>query len=431
LLLGHFGNLYTGQSLITFVIMDSGEGMNEAQAGADFSRYILDRMRQIEERNLALREQKDRVEGEKRLIENQKLKFEREARKLRSELERLRVGPMIVGTIADVLDENRVIVKSSTGPRFVVSLSQFIDEELKVGAQVGLNQQSFAVMCVLPSPRDPAVFGMEIEEAPDVQFSQIGGLETQISEIREIVELPLKRPDLFASVGIDPPKGVLLHGPPGTGKTILAKAVAQSTEATFMRVVGSEFVQKYIGEGARLVRELFELAKSKSPAIIFIDELDAIGARRMDGATSGDREVQRTLMQILAEMDGFDPRGEIKLIAATNRPDMLDPALLRPGRFDRVIEIPLPNREAREAILKIHTRGMSLDRDVNLRLIADLSEGSSGADLKALSTEAGMYAIREERITVYQSDFERAAAKILLKERDHMAEPEGLIQQYI
>ena len=405
--------------------------MNESQAGADFSRYILDRMRQLEERNLALREQKDRVEGEKRLIENQKLKFEREARKLRSELERLRVGPMIVGTIVDVLDENRVIVKSSTGPRFVVSLSQFIEEEIKVGAQVGLNQQSFAVMCVLPSPRDPAVFGMEIEEAPDVQFSQIGGLDTQISEIREIVELPLKRPDLFTSVGIEPPKGVLLHGPPGTGKTILAKAVAQSTEATFMRVVGSEFVQKYIGEGARLVRELFELAKSKSPAIIFIDELDAIGARRMDGATSGDREVQRTLMQILAEMDGFDARGEVKLIAATNRLDMLDPALLRPGRFDRVIEIPLPSKEARESILKIHTRGMNLDRDVNLRLIAELSEGSSGADLKALSTEAGMYAIREERTTVYQSDFEKAAAKILLKDRNHMAEPEGLIQQYI
>jgi proteasome regulatory subunit len=411
--------------------MDSGEGMNESQAGADFSRYILDRMRQLEERNLALREQKDRVEGEKRLIENQKLKFEREARKLRSELERLRVGPMIVGTIVDVLDENRVIVKSSTGPRFVVSLSQFIEEEIKVGAQVGLNQQSFAVMCVLPSPRDPAVFGMEIEEAPDVQFSQIGGLDTQISEIREIVELPLKRPDLFTSVGIEPPKGVLLHGPPGTGKTILAKAVAQSTEATFMRVVGSEFVQKYIGEGARLVRELFELAKSKSPAIIFIDELDAIGARRMDGATSGDREVQRTLMQILAEMDGFDARGEVKLIAATNRLDMLDPALLRPGRFDRVIEIPLPSKEARESILKIHTRGMNLDRGVNLRLIAELSEGSSGADLKALSTEAGMYAIREERTTVYQGDFERAAAKILLKERNQMAEPEGLIQQYI
>jgi proteasome regulatory subunit len=411
--------------------MDSGEGMNESQAGADFSRYILDRMRQLEERNLALREQKDRVEGEKRLIENQKLKFEREARKLRSELERLRVGPMIVGTIVDVLDENRVIVKSSTGPRFVVNLSQFIDEEIKPGAQVGLNQQSFAVMCVLPSPRDPAVFGMEIEEAPNVRFSQIGGLDIQISEIREIVELPLKRPDLFTAVGIEPPKGVLLHGPPGTGKTILAKAVAQSTEATFLRVVGSEFVQKYIGEGARLVRELFELAKSKSPAIIFIDELDAIGARRMDGATSGDREVQRTLMQILAEMDGFDARGEVKLIAATNRLDMLDPALLRPGRFDRVIEIPMPNKDARESILRIHTAGMSLDPDVNLRMISDLAEGSSGADLKALSTEAGMYAIREERTMVYQSDFESAAAKILNKERNRILEPEGLIQQYI
>jgi proteasome regulatory subunit len=388
-------------------------------------------MRQLEERNLALREQKDRVEGEKRLIENQKLKFEREARKLRSELERLRVGPMIVGTIVDVLDENRVIVKSSTGPRFVVNLSQFIEEEIKTGAQVGLNQQSFAVMCVLPSPRDPAVFGMEIEEAPDVRFSQIGGLDTQVSEIREIVELPLKRPDLFTAVGIEPPKGVLLHGPPGTGKTILAKAVAQSTDATFLRVVGSEFVQKYIGEGARLVRELFELAKSKSPAIIFIDELDAIGARRMDGATSGDREVQRTLMQILAEMDGFDARGEVKLIAATNRLDMLDPALLRPGRFDRIIEIPMPSREAREAILKIHTSGMNLDEDVDLKRISDMAEGSSGADLKSLSTEAGMYAIREERTVIYQSDFEGAAIKILHKERNHVSEPEGLVQQYI
>jgi len=403
--------------------------MTDSQAGADFSRYILDRMRQLEERNLALREQKDRVEGEKRLIENQKLKFEREARKLRSELERLRVGPMVVGTIIDVLDENRVIVKSSTGPRFVVNLSQFIEEEVKPGVQVGLNQQSFAVMCVLPMPRDPAVFGMEIEEAPDVDFSQIGGLDPQIEEIREIVELPLKRPDLFAAVGIDPPKGVLLHGPPGTGKTILAKAVAHSTEATFLRVVGSEFVQKYIGEGARIVRELFELAKNKSPAIIFIDELDAIGARRMDGATSGDREVQRTLMQLLAEMDGFDARGEVKLVAATNRLDMLDPALLRPGRFDRVIEIPMPSREARVAILRIHTKDMNLDPSVDLGLIARICESSSGADLKALATEAGMFAIREERTVVYQSDLEMAAAKILPKAK--VSEPEELVKQYI
>ncbi len=403
--------------------------MNESHAGADFSRYILDRMRQLEERNLALREQKDRAEGERRIIENQKLKYEREARKLRSELERLRVGPMVVGTVVDVLDESRVVIKSSTGPRFVVNVSQFLEDSLKPGLNVGLNQQSFAVMCVLPASKDLAIFGMEIEEVPDVDFSEIGGLDTQISEIREIVELPLKRPDLFKKVGIEPPRGVLLYGPPGTGKTLLAKAVAQSTEATFLRVVGSEFVQKYIGEGARLVRELFELANKQAPSIIFIDELDAIGSRRMDGATSGDREVQRTLMQLLAEMDGFDPRGEVKLVAATNRPDMLDPALMRPGRFDRAIFVPIPNREGRRSILKIHTRKMSLHTDVNLNRIADATTDASGADLKSLATEAGMFAIREERDMVYQSDFERAASKILRPESNK--EPLELVQQYI
>ncbi len=387
--------------------------MNESQVGADFSRYVLDRMRQLEERNLVLREQKDRVEGEKRIIENQKLKFEREARKLRSELERLRAGPLIVGAVHDVLDDNRVVVRSSTGPRFVVNVSQFIEDDLKPGMRVALNQQSFAVMFVLPASRDPAVFGMEIDDVPDVNFDQIGGLDYQISEIREVVELPLKRPELFKRVGIDPPKGVLLYGSPGTGKTLLAKAVAQSTKASFIRVVGSELVQKYIGEGARLVRELFEMAQNKSPAIIFIDELDAIGSRRIDGATSGDREVQRTLMQLLAEMDGFDPRGEVKLVAATNRPDMLDPALLRPGRFDRLIYVPMPDREARLSILKIHTRNMNLHHDVNLKQIADIADGASGAELKALATEAGMFAIQNEREMIYQSDFQSAWNKIV------------------
>ncbi len=386
--------------------------MDESRVGADFSRYLMDRMRQLEERNLALREQKDRAEGERRVMENQKLKFEREVRKLRSELERLRTGPLIVGTIQDVLDDNRVVVKSSTGPRFVVNVSQFIEGDLRPGTRVALNQQSFSVMFVLPSSHDPAVFGMEIEDAPDVEFGMIGGLDDQISEIREIVELPMKRPDLFVKVGIEPPKGVLLYGPPGTGKTLLAKAVACSTEATFLRVVGSELVQKYIGEGARMVRELFELAQNKAPAIIFVDELDAIGSRRMDGATSGDREVQRTLMQLLAEMDGFDPRGEVKLIAATNRLDMLDPALLRPGRFDRLIYVPLPNRESRYSILSIHTGCMNLHPDVNLKQIADAAEGASGADLKALATEAGMFAIREERDVVFHRDFEQARVKI-------------------
>ena len=387
--------------------------MNESQVGVDFSRYVLDRMRQLEERNLVLREQKDRVEGEKRIIENQKLKFEREARKLRSELERLRAGPLIVGAVHDVLDDNRVVVRSSTGPRFVVNVSQFIEDDLKPGMRVALNQQSFAVMFVLPASRDPAVFGMEIDDVPDVDFDQIGGLDYQISEIRDVVELPLKRPELFKRVGIDPPKGVLLYGSPGTGKTLLAKAVAQSTEASFLRVVGSELVQKYIGEGARLVRELFEMAQNKSPAIIFIDELDAIGTRRIDGATSGDREVQRTLMQLLAEMDGFDPRGEVKLVAATNRPDMLDPALLRPGRFDRLIYVPMPDREARLSILKIHTRDMNLHCDANLKQIADIADGASGAELKALATEAGMFAIQDERDMIYQSDFQSAWNKIL------------------
>jgi len=403
--------------------------MDESRVSADFSHQIRDRMHQLEERNLMLREQKDRVECEKRILENQKLKFEREVRKLRSELERLRSSPLIVGTVIDVLDDNRVVVKSSTGPRFVVNASQFIEDELHPGTQVALNQQSFAVMYPLPSSRDPAVFGMEVLEAPQVVYAQIGGLDSQISEVREIVELPLKRPDLFQSVGIETPKGVLLHGLPGTGKTLLAKAVAHSTDATFLRVVGSELVQKYIGEGARMVRELFELAQNEAPSIIFIDELDAIGSCRADGSTSGDREVQRTLMQLLAEMDGFDSRGEVKLIAATNRLDMLDPALLRPGRFDRLIYVPLPNKESRQAILQIHTKCMNLHSDVDLKKIADTFDGKSGADLKALATEAGMFAIREERSIVHQKDFDKARIKIIESRSNRNGTSQTLIEQ--
>ncbi|MHC1631613.1 MAG: proteasome-activating nucleotidase [Methanotrichaceae archaeon] len=387
--------------------------MDKSRVGADFSHHLLDRIHQLEERNLLLREQKDRIEGEKHVAESQKLKLEREVRKLRSELERLRASPLIEGTVLDVLDDNQIVVKSSTGPRFVVNVSQFLEDNLSPGTRVALNQQTFAVMFTLPSSRDPAVFGMEIEDAPDVDFVQIGGLDSQIMEIKETVELPLKRPDLFQKVGIEPPKGVLLYGPPGTGKTLLAKAVAHVTEATFLKVVGSELVQKYIGEGARMVRELFDLAQNEAPTIIFIDELDAIGSCRMDSATSGDREVQRTLMQLLAEMDGFDPRGEVKLMAATNRSDMLDPALLRPGRFDRLIYVPLPNKDARLKILKIHTMQMNLHEDVKLKRIAEATEGKSGADLKALAIEAGMFAIREERNVIHQYDFESAKIKIM------------------
>jgi len=379
----------------------------------DFSEYLLDRVRQLEERNLKLREANRKIENEKRSAENQKVRYEREVRKLRSELERLKGTPLLVGTILDVLDDKRVVIKSSTGPKFVVNASQFIEEELISGARVALNQQSLAVVGVLPSSKDPIVYSMEIIDSPNISYDDIGGLESQIQEIRETVELPLLKPELFERVGIEPPRGVLLYGPPGTGKTLLAKAVAKHTESVFIRIVGSELVQKYIGEGARLVRELFEMAKEKTPSIIFIDELDAIGAKRLDSATSGDREVQRTLMQLLAEMDGFESRGDVKIIGATNRSDILDPALLRPGRFDRLIEIPLPSCEARASIVKIHTASMNLADEIDAEGIARLTEGASGADIKAIAMEAGMFAIRSDRESVTASDFKDAVRKVM------------------
>jgi proteasome regulatory subunit len=381
--------------------------------GSDFSEYLLDRVRQLEERNLKLRDANRKVENEKRSAENQKVRYEREVRKLRSELERLKGPPLLVGTVLDVLDDNRVVIKSSTGPKFVVNASQFIEQELIAGARVALNQQSLAIVGALPPSKDPTVYGMEIIETPTVGYDDIGGLDAQIQELRETVELPLLKPELFERVGIEPPKGVLLYGPPGTGKTLLAKAVAKHTESVFIRIVGSELVQKYIGEGARLVRELFEMAREKAPSIIFIDELDAIGAKRLDSATSGDREVQRTLMQLLAEMDGFENRGDVKIIGATNRSDILDPALLRPGRFDRLIDIPLPTYEARVEIVKIHTSGMNLAQEIDAEKIAKLTDGASGADIKAIAMEAGMFAIRAERESVIVADFDDAVRKVM------------------
>jgi proteasome regulatory subunit len=360
-----------------------------------------------------------KLEKDKVLIENEKMRLDREVKSLRGEIERFRSPPLVIATVTEVLDDGRVVVKSSTGPNFVIGYSRFLDEKsLEPGVRVALNQQTFSIVHVLPSEKDPIVTGMEVEEKPDVAYEQIGGLEEQAVEIKETVELPLKKPELFINIGIEPPKGVLLYGPPGTGKTLLAKAVAHETNATFIKIVASEFVKKYIGEGARLVRGVFELAKEKSPSIIFIDEIDAIAAKRLKSSTSGDREVQRTLMQLLAEMDGFEGRGDVGIVAATNRPDILDPALLRPGRFDRFIEVPIPNEDGRMEILKIHTRNMSLDEDVDIRHIASLSEGASGADLKAICTESGMFAIREERSTVTMNDFMDAVDKIVGMEHD-------------
>ena len=360
-----------------------------------------------------------KLEKDKVLIENEKMRLDRELKSLRGEIERFRSPPLVIATVTEVIDEGKVVVKSSTGPHFVIGYSRFMDDkDLEPGARVALNQQTFSIVNVLPSEKDPIVTGMEVEEKPDVSYTQIGGLEEQIVEIKETVELPLKKPELFKEIGIEPPKGVLLYGPPGTGKTLLAKAVAHETNATFIKIVASEFVRKYIGEGARLVRGVFELAKEKSPSIIFIDEIDAIAAKRLKSSTSGDREVQRTLMQLLAEMDGFEARGDVGIVAATNRPDILDPALLRPGRFDRFIEVPVPNEDGRREILKIHTKNMTMEEDVDLDLVSALTDGASGADVKAICTEAGMFAIREERPIITMNDFLDAVDKIMGVERD-------------
>ncbi|HKZ88656.1 MAG TPA: proteasome-activating nucleotidase [Thermoplasmata archaeon] len=380
----------------------------------DFSEKMSERIASLEERNDKLLESARRVEGEKRYTESELIRLQKEVRRLKQELDRLKSPPLIIGNVRDVLADNRVVVKSSTGPDFIVNAAEYIAKEnLVVGARVALNKQTLAVMGVLPPSLDPIVTGAEVIEKPGVTWEDVGGLEPQMLELRETVEDPLLKPELFRKVGIEPPKGVLLVGPPGTGKTLLAKAVANRTSASFIRFVGSELVQKYIGEGARLVRELFQLAREKAPSIVFIDELDSIGAKRLEVATSGDREVQRTLMQLLAELDGFNPLGNVKIIGATNRPDILDEALLRPGRFDRIIEIPIPNYEARLSIFRIHTKPMNVSKDVDYALFAQRCETATGADIKAMCTEAGMFAIREDREIVVMSDFERAIDKVI------------------
>ncbi|HIP16565.1 MAG TPA: AAA family ATPase [Methanothermococcus okinawensis] len=365
-----------------------------------------------------------KMELENKNLQRENLQLKKENEILKRELDKLRVPPLILGTVTDRVGNRKAVVKSSTGPSFLVNISQFVDEkEVVPGARVCLNQQTLVIVDVLPREKDYRAMAMEIDERPQVSFDDIGGLDEQIREIREVVELPLTHPELFEKVGIEPPKGVLLYGPPGTGKTLLAKAVAHETNATFIKIVGSELVKKFIGEGAKLVKDVFKLAREKAPSIIFIDEIDAIASRRTEALTGGDREVQRTLMQLLAEMDGFDSRGDVKIIAATNRLDILDPAILRPGRFDRIIEIPAPGEEGRLDILKIHTRKMNLSKDVDLTKIAKMTEGFVGADLKAVCTEAGMFAIRNKRDHVTMEDFINAVEKIKKKKGSGIAIP--------
>ncbi len=362
-----------------------------------------------------LQDEAQRLLSERVHLENDLSNVKKKASRLDEEVRILKSPPLIIGHLQDVLDDERAIVRSSNGTVFQVSINQRLDQtKLRPGTRIALNQDTLSIIEILHDAWDPMVSGAEMVEKPSTTYESVGGLDEQILQVREAIELPLEKPDLFRKIGIDPPKGILLVGPPGCGKTMLAKAVASHTNASFIRMVGSELAQKYIGEGGRMVRELFSLAKDKSPSIIFLDEIDAIGAKRLDSATSGDREVQRTLMQLLAELDGFDSLEDVKIIAATNRPDILDDALLRPGRFDRIIEIPLPDDTGRKTILSIHFNKMSTSR-INIGKVVELTEGFSGAELKATTVESGMIAIRENRTKVKQEDVLMAVDRIKKK----------------
>ena len=330
---------------------------------------------------------------------------------LKRENEVLKTSSLYIASVEEITDDGVVIKQHGTNQEVLTEAATRLDSDLRPGDRVAIND-SFAVQQVLDDETDSRAQAMEVTESPDVEYADIGGIDDQIREVREAVEDPLENPEQFEAVGVEPPSGVLLHGPPGTGKTMLAKAVANESDATFIKMAGSELVRKFIGEGSRLVRDLFELAAEREPAVIFIDEIDAVAAKRTDSKTSGDAEVQRTMMQLLSEMDGFDERGEIRIMAATNRFDMLDEAILRPGRFDRLIEVPDPDVEGRARILEIHTEEMNVAEGTDVSDVARELEGYSGADIASLATEAGMFAIRDGRTEVTQTDFEQAREKL-------------------
>ncbi|KAL1935696.1 hypothetical protein VTP01DRAFT_4836 [Rhizomucor pusillus] len=370
---------------------------------------------------------KDYLILEEEFVQNQeRLKpAEERDQEERTRVDDLRGSPMAVGTLEEIIDDDHVIVSSSVGPEYYVAVMSFVDkDQLEPGCSVLLHHKTMAVVGVLQDDTDPMVSVMKLEKAPTESYADIGGLEQQIQEIKEAVELPLTHPELYEEMGIKPPKGVILYGVPGTGKTLLAKAVANQTSATFLRIVGSELIQKYLGDGPKLVRELFRVAEENAPSIVFIDEIDAVGTKRYDSTSGGEREIQRTMLELLNQLDGFDSRGDVKVIMATNKIDSLDPALIRPGRIDRKIEFPLPDVKTKRRIFNIHTSRMTLADDVDLEEFVMSKDDLSGADIKAICTEAGLLALRERRMKVVAEDFRKAREKVLYRKSE--GTPEGL-----
>jgi len=311
-------------------------------------------------------------------------------------------------------EDSQYVINVKQIAKFVVGLGDRVaPTDVEEGMRVGVDRTKYQIQIPLPPKIDASVTMMTVEEKPDVTYGDIGGSKEQIEKMREVVELPMLHPEKFVQLGIDPPKGVLCYGPPGTGKTLLARAVANRTDACFIRVIGSELVQKYVGEGARMVRELFQMARSKKACLVFFDEVDAIGGARFDDGAGGDNEVQRTMLEIVNQLDGFDSRGNIKVLMATNRPDTLDPALLRPGRLDRKVEFGLPDLESRTQIYNIHSRPMNCERDIRWELLARLSPNATPAEIRSVCTEAGMFAIRARRKTVSEKDFLEAVNKVI------------------
>lgn len=378
-------------------------------------------------RLLKLERIKDYLLMEEEYIRNQEVLKPREEQNEteRAKVEEIRGAPLHVGTLEEMIDDNHAIVSTDHGSESYVTVMSFVNRDLlETGASVLLHNKVMSVVGILPDDTDPLVSVMKVEKAPSESYGDIGGLHEQIQEIKEAVELPLTHPELYEEMGIRPPKGVILYGVPGTGKTLLAKAVANQTAATFLRVVGSELIQKYLGEGPKLVREIFRVANENSPSIVFIDEVDAVGAKRYDSSSGGTKEIQRTMLELLNQLDGFDERGDVKVIMATNRIENLDPALIRPGRIDRKIEFPLPDIKTKRRIFSIHTGKMTLADDVDLEVFVMAKDDLSGADIKALCTEAGLLALRERRMRVTQDDFTKAKEKTLHQKKGNI--PEGL-----